>query len=245
MFIGRKQEIETLKNMSKSSRFEMAIIYGRRRVGKTTLINEFTKNMQTIYFTATQAGEQTNLENLSRAILSKQKFGENLFYKNFEQALEAVAVQASNKKEPLVFVIDEYSYLAESAEGISSILQKVIDHTYLTCPNLLLILSGSSMSFMEKQVLGYQSPLYGRRTAQLKIRPFSFIEARAFLPDFNVFDFLTIYGITGGVPLYLSMINSKLNLKDNLLQNFFKENSLFIRRTGKFVKTRIARAKSL
>jgi AAA+ ATPase superfamily predicted ATPase len=237
MFIGRKQELESLQEMFKTDKFECAIIYGRRRVGKTTLIKEFVKGTKTIFYTATQSGEQSNLERFSRSInlvLSEQIAGG--IYRTFEDAFLSIASYAKKNSEPLILVIDEFPYLARASEGMSSILQSVIDNNFLYISNLTLILSGSSMSFMEKQVLSYESPLYGRRTRQYKIKPFSLYEARDFFPKMNAEEFLTIYGLTGGIPLYLSMIDENKSLKENILNNFFQENTFLIEEPNNFLK---------
>ena len=91
--------------------------------------------------------------------------------------------------------------------------------------NLFLILCGSSMSFMENQVLGYQSPLYGRRTAQFKIKPFTFFESIDFHKNFDIYDKAIIYGITGGIPQYLAQIDDNKDLKTNIIDNFLNPNS--------------------
>ncbi|MDR0887067.1 MAG: ATP-binding protein, partial [Clostridiales Family XIII bacterium] len=226
MFIGRKEELNSLHEMFETDKFECAVIYGRRRVGKTTLIKEFVKGTRTIFYTATQSGEESNLERFSTSVnlaLTSQLTGG--IYRDFDSAFLSVANYAKMHKEPLILVIDEFPYLAKASDGFSSVLQAAIDHYFLSLPNLTLILSGSSMSFMEKQVLSYESPLYGRRTRQYKIKPFSFYEARDFFPQMDPVDFLTIYGLTGGIPLYLSMIDENKSLKTNILANFFQENT--------------------
>jgi len=231
MFIGRHSEIQDLEERVKSSRFEMIPIYGRRRIGKTRLVEEFTKNKKTIFFTANQFGESSNLKNLSNAI------GVSLFgnltaptYPSFQDAFLEIAEQSKAQSEesndPIVFVIDEYPYLAQSNMGISSVLQWVIDKHYLKLSNLMLILTGSQMSFMQKQVLGYESPLYGRRTGQIRLLPLDFNEARAFLPSLPLSDFLTIFGITGGIPLYLTMMRDDYSLEENIKMHLLKPSTL-------------------
>ena len=227
MFIGRNFEIEELEERLKSPRFEMMPIYGRRRVGKTRLLEEFTKDKKTIFFTANQFGEEENLKNLSLSIGISLLGSQNpLAYPSFQTAFLEVADLVGKLDEPVVFVIDEYPYLAQSNMGISSVLQWVIDKYYLKLPNLMLILTGSQMSFMQRQVLGYESPLYGRRTGQIKLLPLDFNEARRFLPKMPLNEFLTIFGVTGGIPLYLEMMNDNFSLKDNVKNNLLKTSTL-------------------
>jgi len=227
MFIGRNTEIEDLEARLKSTRFEMIPIYGRRRVGKTRLVEEFTRDKKTIFFTANQFGEDSNLKNLSQ-VIAAALFGSfnKQVYPSFQDAFLEIAQQSEKLNEPVIFVIDEYPYLAQCNMGISSVLQWVIDKHYLKLPNLMLILTGSQMSFMQRQVLGYESPLYGRRTGQIKLLPLGFAEAREFLPSLPIKEFLTIFGITGGVPLYLTMMKDSLSLEENIKEHLLKPSTL-------------------
>lgn len=226
MFIGRKEELKELNERLYSKKFEMIPIYGRRRVGKTRLLEEFVKDKKAVFFTADQFGEESNLFNLSQAIISLIAPSLSVsHFTSFQDAFEAVATYAETSPEPLVFIIDEYPYLAKSSEGISSVLQKVIDKNYLKLPNLMLILTGSQLSFMEEQVLGYESPLYGRRTGQIKLLSLNYTQSKAFLPSMPEDDFMTIYGLTGGIPLYLTLMDDSLSLKENIIQNVLSKNT--------------------
>lgn len=220
MFIGRKTELQQLNTLYKQDKFQCVIIYGRRRVGKTTLINEFIKDKDAVYFTGIESTSKDNLENFSRSIaaLNNANTDNAPVYKDFRSALTEIDAIAKSKK--IVLVIDEYPYLARSYRPVSSLLQELIDTKFKNNANLFIILCGSSMSFMEKQVLGYQSPLYGRRTAQFHIRPFTFYEAAAYYKNFSNEDLAVIYGITGGIPLYMSFITDTLSLKDNIINTF-------------------------
>ena len=222
MFVGREQELQKLNKMYHSNQFEFAVIYGRRRVGKTTLIREFCKDKESIYFIAREANNQLNLENFSRDVFSitaKESVGNTLFT-NWEKAFEYLHNISMNKR--IVLVIDEYPYLASSNPSISSILQAHIDMK-LKDSKLFLILCGSSMSFMEYQVLGYKSPLYGRRTAQFRIKPFTYYEAAKLLTGFSIEELAILYAITSGIPEYLARVNINLSLKDNIIDLFLDE----------------------
>jgi len=129
-----------------------------------------------------------------------------------------------SREKRVVFVIDEYPYLASAEASVSSELQAVIDR-YRTDSQLMLILCGSFMSFMENQVLGYKSPLYGRRTAQYKIKPFTYIESRSFLSTFSYEEAAILFAITGGVAEYLSFIDSNISMKDNIINLYFTPRS--------------------
>ena len=205
MFYCREEELHTMNNRYKKGRFECVVIYGRRRVGKTALINEFCKGKPTVYFSALNASSQENLEALSKAIYTCQNPDSTSTptYRSYEDALEAITEMAMEKR--LVFVIDEYPYLAKAEKSISSRLQHIIDHSWQDS-RIYLILCGSSMSFMEYQVLGYESPLYGRRTAQFKIQALTYREITEFHPELKAADQALLYGVTGGIPHYINKL---------------------------------------
>ena len=202
-----------------SDKFECAVIYGRRRVGKTTLIKEFIKDKPAIYFVAREADAAVNLIGFSNDVYSvtAKELAKNAYFSDWEKAFDYI--YQISKDNRIVLSIDEYPYLAGGFREISSILQAHID-LQLKDSKLFLILCGSSMSFMENQVLAYKSPLYGRRTAQFKITPFNFFESLPFFEAFEKTDKATLYGITGGIPEYLTKINPAKSVEDNIIELF-------------------------
>ena len=236
MFVGRKTELVELDRLYMTEKFQCAIIYGRRRVGKTALVSEFTKNKETIFFTALETTAKENLAGLSQSVFRCVNDNTNTspIYSSFSDVLETIFDLSKNRR--IVFVVDEYPYLAASYRGFSSLLQTFIDN-HKDSSRLFIILCGSSLSFMENQVLGYQSPLYGRRTAQFKILPFDFAQTREyFRAAYNALDTALLYGITGGVPLYLSLIEKKQCVADNIKQNFFKPSGYLFEEPGNLIK---------
>lgn len=234
MFIGRTRELKRLETMYQSDKLEVAIIYGRRRVGKTTLINEFCKDKRTVFFTAMETSKEMNLEAMSGAILDADATTmADVSYKSFSDAFTRVYEMAKDSR--LVFVIDEYPYLAKSEPGISSLLQKFLDHQFKQS-RLFLILCGSSMSFMENQVLGYQSPLYGRRTGQFKVLPFDYLDAGRWFPNYSDEDKAIMYGVTGGVPQYLEQFSPHKTIRENLLDSVFDNNAMLFEEPSNLMK---------
>jgi len=219
MFVGRTRELESLHKSYSKDTFQFSVIYGRRRVGKTTLINEFCKGLKTVYYVAVQSTARENLDILSAQILSSlaPDAPKNPF-PSYREAIDYIFERA--KTESIVFAIDEYPYLANSYRAMSSILQAAIDK-YQGDSKLFLILCGSSMSFMENQVLGHTSPLYGRRTAQYKLLPFDYLESAEMLPGFTNEEKIVLYSVTGGTPEYLSRIDNKLSLQENVQDILF------------------------
>lgn len=200
--------------------FECLIVYGRRRVGKTALINEFCKDKPTVFFSALNATAQENLEALSKAIYEKDNPSteEAPLFRSFDAAFSEITRMSENER--LVFVIDEYPYLAKAYSSISSRLQHIIDRTWKD-GKLFLILCGSSMSFMEYQVLGYESPLYGRRTGQYKIQALNYKEITVFNPGLTNEEQALVYGVTGGIPHYINKLNIEDDVDAALKENLF------------------------
>lgn len=223
MFIGRERELKVLNNLYSSDKFEFAVIYGRRRVGKTELIKQFISNKNNIYFMGIESNAKQNLENLSRNILDfATGISANTSFANFQAALEYVFQLA--EKERVILAIDEYPYVARASKSLASILQFLIDK-YKANSKLMLILCGSSMSYMEDQVLAYKAPLYGRRTAQIKLLPFDFEETCRYLPNMSGEDKALIYGVVGGTPQYLSQISDQLSVEDNIRNTYLSTTS--------------------
>ncbi|MCD8068815.1 MAG: ATP-binding protein, partial [Lachnospiraceae bacterium] len=234
MFIGREKELKRLNAMYQSDRLEVAVIYGRRRIGKTTLINEFCKGKRTIFFAAMENSAEINLEMLSNAIAETETGSEaGVVYRSFADAFVKIREMALSER--LVFVIDEYPYLAKSEPGISSLLRNFLDHQFKES-RLFLILCGSSMSFMENQVLGYQSPLYGRRTGQFKILPFDYMDTGRWFPGYTSEEKALMYGVTGGVPLYLEQFSPDRTIRENLLDVLFHNNAMLFEEPANLLK---------
>lgn len=223
MFVARTREMELLERCFASGSFEMVPVWGRRRVGKTRLLNEFaTSKARTHFFTARRTTMHENLSSLSSAILSWHDPANDLgkaapapIFPNFESAFEHVFAEAEQDR--TLLVIDEYPYLAESYPGVSSLLQELIDRHQETS-KLMLVLCGSSMSFMEHQVLGEKSPLYGRRTAQLKVEPFDYLDSSLLLGGADPITALELYALVGGVPLYLRQLDGRKSTEWNIAQ---------------------------
>ena len=220
MFYCRKKELTEMNRLYSNNKFECVIVYGRRRIGKTALINEFCKDKKTIFFSAINATVRENIEVLSKAIYEADNndYENAPIYSNFDTALDKIGNMGKDKR--IVFVIDEYPYLAKSDTRFSSRLQHIIDHKWQNS-KIYLILCGSSMNFMENQVLGYESPLYGRRTAQFKIKALNYKEITLFNKYLTNEQQALVYGITGGIPHYINKLNVNKNIDESLLKNFF------------------------
>ena len=234
-FYCREDELRKLNKRYAGDKFECIVIYGRRRVGKTALINEFCKDKPTIFFSALNTTGKENLEALSKSIMSFERpdMESAPEFRSYDAALDELT--ALSKEKRIVFVIDEYPYLAKAKPAISAMLQHIIDHKW-TESKMYLILCGSSMSFMESQVLGKESPLYGRRTGQFKIEPLDYKETAVFHPNLSAEDNSLIYGITGGVPHYINKLDVRDSVDEALLDNFFDRSSYLYEEPGNLLK---------
>ena len=228
-FVGRKRELAVLEDLYGRGGFQMPVIYGRRRVGKTALINRFIEGKPAMVFTARESTARENLAALSRAVLALERGAKEValeeaapVFESFEAAFAALFRLGRERR--VVFAIDEFPYLARSERSVSSLLQGMIDREKASS-SLFLILCGSSMSFMEHQVLGYESPLYGRRTAQVKVEPFDVFEAAALMQWATPEQVVAYYGMVGGIPLYLEQFDESRSVEENLAQRLLRPDS--------------------
>ena len=221
MFIGRERELASLDQLYSTGRFEFVVLYGRRRVGKTALISRFIDGKKAIYFTGVESNAKQNLENFSKSIIEFASGIEaETSFTSFQAALEAVFRLA--EKERIILAIDEYPYVARASRSLASTLQLLIDK-YKDCSKLMLILCGSSMSYMEDHVLAYKAPLYGRRTAQIKLQPFDFAETCRCFTRFSDTEKALAYGILGGTPQYLLQMNDRLSIEANVKNTYLNQ----------------------
>ncbi|MBQ9860246.1 MAG: ATP-binding protein [Clostridia bacterium] len=237
MFIGRDKELKALNNLYNSGKFEFAVIYGRRRIGKTELIKQFIDDKNAIYFMGIESNAKLNLENLSKSILEYNSgISTETSFANFQVALEYVFQLA--EKERIVLAVDEYPYVARSSKSLASTLQLLIDK-YKDRSKLMIILCGSSMSYMEDHVLAYKAPLYGRRTAQLKLLPFTFEETCSYLRGMSDEDKALMYGAVGGTPQYLLQIDDQRSVEDNIKNTYLNPTSFLYEEPTNLLKQEV------
>lgn len=220
-FIGRKNELHTL-NTEYNRNSSFVVIYGRRRVGKTTLIKEFLKNKTAFYYLATEELESQSMKRLANVIARTTK--NTLLQKiEFTDWLDLFQLIADYKpEEKKVLVIDEFLYLVRTNSAFPSILQNAWDE-FLKDSNVMLILSGSLIGMMQKHALSYDSPLYGRRTAQMCLTPLPFtsIYETQNLPFEQAVE---QFALTGGVPKYLEFFEDGRPLEEQLKDAVFSKN---------------------
>ena len=222
-FINRTEELEALNREYRSDTFSFTVIYGRRRIGKTELIHKFHMDKPHIYLLADKRGTLSNLYRFRK--MAAKLFGDfEPDAKTFDQVFEYIRTKF-NGDEKLVITIDEFSYLAQMDDSIPSVFQLIVDEILNGGP-FHLILCGSSISMMEKSTLAYSSPLYGRRTGQMLVKPMLFRHIHEFFPKLPSEDIVNIYGASGGVPFYLSFFDEKYSFYDNLKNTLFAKEAV-------------------
>jgi AAA+ ATPase superfamily predicted ATPase len=224
MFIGRESELRLLENRYTENKFNLFIVYGRKRVGKTTLLKEFCSGKKSIFFVGEENNDKLSLKRFSELVFKHYNISNMLEqFGDWEKAFSFLAEKAENEK--LVVVLDEFPYLARANPALPSLLQNLIDGK-LKNTELFLILCGSSMSFMEKEVLSYKSPLYGRRTGSILVNPFGFYDSGKFFPTYSREDRFKTYSILGGIPQYLETFNPSQTVEQNIKDNILRKGSL-------------------
>jgi len=217
-FVNRLDELDALRKTYISGRKELIVIYGRRRIGKTTLAHKSVEGMKHVYFFAEDALEEENLRAF-RALVAKALKNQliakaELSWEELFELLDGTGI---------VVIIDEFPNLVKANRGIISKFQKIWDNA----KDLKLVLTGSSISIMETHVLGYKSPLYGRRTLSINLQPLSFFHLREFFPEKNWEEIVRIYGITDGIPAYIKEVQFRLNAGETLEEVFQPNKPLF------------------
>ncbi len=215
MFVDRRSELKLLGSLARQPGAHLLVVYGRRRVGKTELLREFCKSRRSILFVADQRPPLDQLRDFSARIweLSRERPPGLPSFPGWGEALSYAGRLASRRS--LTLVIDEFPYLALAEPGLTSVLQRVWDDD-LSRTRLLLVLCGSSVSFMESEVLGERSPLFGRRSAQLHLEPLGLSEAAALWRGYSPEDMIRAFAVVGGVPAYAARIDAARSLEHNV-----------------------------
>jgi uncharacterized protein len=224
MFVNRLFELNLLEKRFTSGKAEFFVLYGRRRVGKTELLARFCEGKRAVFFVSDLSSEislRTSLSSAINAIL----FGPgqvDAVYSSWEALFQALGQAAQNER--LVVVLDEFPYMVTAHPPLASILQKAWDQS-LKNSQIMIILCGSYIGMMEETVLGYQAPLYGRRTAQYLLEPLQFKDARLFFSSFPNEDQVRAYAVYGGTPAYLHTIEPDKSFQENILDNILTRGS--------------------
>lgn len=223
-FFGREKELEVLEKAFASSQTEFIPIYGRRRVGKSELIHHFIQKKTALYFLGKKSTPTLLMREFLReaARVFKKPLLATAQASDWSEVIKLVLAEKKTSRK-FILVFDEFQWIAEASPELPSLFQGFLDQDWKKSKNILLILCGSYMGFMEKEILGEKSPLFGRRTAQIFLQPFSFREATQFHHSWPLREQAKVYFLCGGIPLYLKFFLEKNSLEKNLENNFFNE----------------------
>ena len=219
MFIGREKEIAFLESKYTAENGQLIVLYGRRRVGKTETLKEFCKNKPHVFFACRECTDKLQLRTFSEKMLKEDIPARRYIsqFENWEQAFRSVTDLPSGDEKKLL-IIDEFPYMCRGNTSIPSVLQNLWDEV-LKDKNVMIVLCGSSMSFIEKELLSEKNPLYGRATGVYKMTEMDFYDAVKFFPDYSDTDKVIAYSVLGGIPHYLKQFDPKKSLAENIKNN--------------------------
>jgi hypothetical protein len=221
MFIGREKELQILEKRIVSKGFEFGMVYGRRRIGKTRLLQEIVSRHNAIYFVANEMGLEYNIKQLSATIAAY--YDESFTFTDFDSIFQYLAKRSQGQQ--TIFILDEFTYLMSSSKELLSIIQNSVDQ-YLLNSNVKMILSGSHVGMVE-DAISYKKPLYGRTTFKIKLEPFDYYDSSKFYPNMSQEDKVRFYSVFGGVPFYASRIDDSKSVKENILNLIIEEGAAF------------------
>lgn len=221
-FIGREKELTVLQeNYERQNGF--VVLYGRRRVGKTTLIDEFIRDKDALYFFATEESERQNMQSFASVLadFTGQSYLKSAAFSNWDALFTIFANTRPEEKK--ILVIDEFQNLTQANPAFASVFQRVWD-TILSKYQIMVILCGSYIRMMTEETLSYTSPLYGRRTAQIRLKPLSFSELRRHYHEKSFDELMKFYAVTGGVPKYLEFFDNSDDIFENIERHILNTN---------------------
>lgn len=219
MFIGREKELQFFEEKYNAPGGQLVVLYGRRRIGKTEILHKFCEDKPHIFYSCREISDAKQLAAFSERIL---KYGNpaakyiNTF-QDWESAFKGVLESPTDGAKKLL-IIDEFPYMCKGNPSIPSILQILWDEL-LKNHDIMIVLCGSAMSFIEKKILSEKKPLYGRTTGIYKMNELPFDDAIKFFPNYSDEDKILAYAILGGIPHYLRQFNPALSLRENIIKN--------------------------
>lgn len=228
-FVGRQRELALLDTFWQRPGAALLIAYGRRRVGKTSLLVHWLqqRGVRALYWVAEPTSAYDQLRAFSQALYTfanpTTPPPPTFTYATWEQALDQVAALA--RQERLALLLDEFTYLLANNPAIAGTFQNAWDHQ-LRHTNLLLVLCGSHLGMMERHALAYQAPLYGRAAAQLRLEPLPFSAARLYFPNYNAAERVAIYALFGGIPAYWERLDPQRTIAENIRRELLTPNNL-------------------
>ena len=228
-FIGRQREMAELRDLAAEAGAQFLILYGRRRVGKTTLLLHWAQEsgLPFVYWVANRLSPAIQLRSFSQVLYNAAHpdtpADAEFTYPTWEMALKQAVLMAAGLR--LVLILDEFPYVAEAEPGLPSVVQNAWDH-HLKQTQVFLVLAGSHIGMMTR-LLHYHAPLYGRFTGHLHLKPLPFAATAGFLPRYTIAERVAVYAIVGGIPAYLERFDDSVNLAENVKRRIFRSTGIF------------------
>jgi hypothetical protein len=237
-FVDREMELALLNDLSQRPAAQLLILYGRRRIGKTWLLTHWLSRFEGhhFYWVATRTSTVNQLRSFSQAVYNFLHPGSHIdptfSYASWEAAFDEI--QRATLQERLVVILDEFTYLTQANPELSSMLQHAWDHQLKEHANIFLILTGSLAGMIQRHVLDYQAPLYGRATGRIRLQALPFGALVDLFPRYRADQRVAVYAIAGGVPAYLELFDGRISIAENLRQrivtpaNIMMEDAVFL-----------------
>ena len=219
MFIGREQELRFFNDKYKSPGGQLIVLYGRRRIGKTETLHMFCEGKPHVFYSCRELSDEKQLMSFSQRILKAGSPAAQYIdvFQDWESAFSGILELPTGGAKKLL-VIDEFPYMCKGNSTIPSVLQILWDEQ-LKNQDIMIVLCGSSMSFIEKKILSEKNPLYGRTTGIYKMTDLPYEDAVEFFPGYSDEDKMMAYSILGGIPHYLQQFSPALSLRENIIGN--------------------------
>ncbi len=225
-FVDREEDLAYLEDKYREQGAQLIVVYGRRRIGKTELLLRFARGKRYIYFLAEKTRMERNIAKMAERMaeyLGRRSFA-RIAFSDWEDLFREFLEWKGGER--VVIIIDEFPYLVELDRGIVSLFQRIWDTLLSRRGDVYLVLCGSSVGVMETEVLGYRSPLYGRRTGQWRVRELDIPYIRCFAPRYTFEELLMLYGALGGVPAYLRLVDPQASPLENIERLMLRRGAL-------------------
>ena len=229
-FIDREKDLNFLLKRYEEASAQVIVLYGRRRVGKSRLIQEFIRNKRSVYHLASKTVPHLQISDFMASVARELDDDRIL---DLKEDWEAIFKHLIESEDRTIIAIDEFPYLIESDRTVTATFQRIIDLS-IAKSNLFLILCGSSVGMMETEVLGHKSPLYGRRTGQWRLEPMGFRQIAEFLPGYSCEELVNAYSAVGGVPFYINRFDDSRGVFENILERILEKGEI-LNEEGEFL----------
>ena len=227
MLIGRNKELEFLNKKYNKKNAEFIFLYGRKRLGKSAILQEFARDKSALFYTCSEVTNLEQLRTFNTTYSNTFKSSKNHIgkFSDWDEIFKSFSKIKIDNNERILIIINEFQYMIKEDRSIASIIQKYWDH-YFSKMNIMIVLCGSDIPFIKNEVLSYKNPLYGRASGIYKIEEMDFYDSTLFFPGFSAIEKIQAYSILGGTPFYLKIFKDKLTIKENVITNILEDTGI-------------------